>query len=241
MARHLRIVSLILGAVLAMSAVAASAASAQGKLTSDGPVTLQGTQTGTASANALTAFGTSVDCAVATYTGHRWATTPHSLISSGEQVITVTPNYGQCTTTAGFGNFRATIDMNGCDYEFALSGTTGGVSGTYGIWTHIVCPKEKAIQVTAFINEAEHSKGKPFCTSTIVPFVGGYFGLHATNTASGHMDISGTLEGIKFEQGIPGGGFLCPETSTTDGRLHLDITVSGKNSIGGSTSVSVSD
>ncbi len=55
MIRNLKALGLTLAAVFAMSAIAASAASAQqGTLTSDGPVTLYGTETGPAGSNAIT-------------------------------------------------------------------------------------------------------------------------------------------------------------------------------------------
>lgn len=66
--RNLKALGLAAVAVLAFSAVAASAASAQqGKLTSDGPVTLTGEDTGV---NFFKAFGSEVRCPDSKYTGH---------------------------------------------------------------------------------------------------------------------------------------------------------------------------
>ena len=93
MARNLKALGLALFVVFALSAVAASAASAQvGKLTSDGPVTLFGTQTGEAKNNALIAFGGETTCTKASYTAHKYNVTPHDDIPSGESSITITPN-----------------------------------------------------------------------------------------------------------------------------------------------------
>jgi hypothetical protein len=245
MTRFLKTLGVAFFAALALSAVVASAASAQtnGKLTSTGPVTLHGTQTGTygSGANAMTTFGNVVECEKAFYTGHKYNVTPHTLIPSGESTFTVTPHYGVCTTLSSGIRFTTTVDMNGCDYDFHLLETTpAGTSHTYGVRTFVTCPVGKHIQLTQFSSAANHTAGTSFCTTTIEENPAGYLGLHATDTTNGTIDISGTIKGIKKHRHSPTGSFLCPTATTEVGELHLDIAVTGKNASGQTTAISLS-
>jgi hypothetical protein len=246
MIRSLKTLGLALVAVLALSAMAASAASAQqGKLTSDGPVTLIAAETGAAGANALTAFGNRVECPGSSYTGHKYNVTPHALIPSGETTITVTPHYkqtaGNCKAVTALGTFRATVDVNGCDYVMHLGATTGGVAHTYGVTTDVVCPVGKEIEITVFTNEADHTANKPFCVQK-VPAQTGKPGIHATDTTNGHVDLAGTVTGLTVNQPASASHpFLCSAKHTLTGEFHLDVTGRGVNSLGGATNVSISE
>lgn len=224
MTRNFKTLGLALVVVLALSAVAASAALAQanGELTSDGPVTLIGVQTGGVGDNALTAFGFGVTrCGSAFYTGHTYNATPHELVSGGPEAITITPHYGACTTQ----NLPSTIDMNGCDYVIHLEGTNGVAK--YSVKTTILCPEKQHITITQFSSHANHTAGKPFCHTTITENVLGYSGLSATDTANGRIDITGTITGIHADRKSPTGSILCPEATEANGELHLDIEVRG--------------
>ena len=249
MTRNLKTLGLALVAALALSALVASAASAQstqGELTSDGAntsVTLVGTQTGVEGSNATTSFGNRFECAGAKYTGHEsFTTAPHKVIPIPATKITITPHYGSCLTKTGFGNFPTTVHMNGCDYEFVLRNTTGGVTGTYGLDTFIVCPVGKNIQVTQFTSAANHTAGNAFCTVSIEEKATAYTGLHATTgTPGGTIGIHGTIGGIKSHKHSPSGSFLCPTASTETAELHLDIGVEGFNAEGKHTDISITD
>jgi hypothetical protein len=233
MIRNLKIMGLALVAVLAMSAMTASAASAQGKLTSDGPVTLRGKHTA-GTTNALTAFGASTVCNSATYTGHKVVTTPHGFIASGATETTITPHYGSCTA---FG-LPATVDMNGCDYEFTIEGTDVSAANTYDVRASVICSGGQHIVVTVFSSASNHISGNSFCKTTITENKAGYTGLHATDLKNGHLRISGTVEGIEAHK--TGGGFFCPEETTKNAKLDQNIEVEGRNEAGATTAISLS-
>src|ERR1044072_3755126 len=81
MIRNLKAPGLALMAVFALTAMAASTASAQqGTLTSDGPVTLIGTETGEPNDNSISMFGTTIRCPGSTHTAHHSNGSPHTTI-----------------------------------------------------------------------------------------------------------------------------------------------------------------
>jgi len=244
MIRNFKTLGLALIVVFALSAVVASAASAQqGTLTSDGPVTLIGDETGAAQ-NRLTAFGAFVECPGSIYTGHKNAVTPHGLISSGETTATLTPHYNQanenCVATLGW---KATVHMNGCDYVIHLGETTGGVAGTYGVTFDVICPAGKEITVTLFTNNADLTSGTQACVLHVKEQKG-LAGAHATDTGNGHIDLTGTVEGIHVTKSKPNNHTILCQNETTPannlGKFDLDVTVTGKNAGGGTTGISLS-
>lgn len=242
MIRNLKALGLALVAVFALSAVVASAASAQqGFLTSDGAVTLKGVETETeGGTNALTAFGLTVKCPGSTYTGHEFNVTPHKPVPSGATKITITPHYKICNVTPG--NFPATVDMNGCDYDATLGATTEATptKDTYGVTYDITCPVGQEITLTIFTTAAKHTENKPFC-KVHVAGQNNLNGGHATDTTNGHIDLTGTVEGIKLTKTNAGEDpLLCPAQSTEAGKFDIDATVSGVNGAGGSTPISIS-
>jgi len=245
MVRNLKVLGLALVAMFALTAVAASVASAQqGKISTDGPVTLKGEETGVA-ANSLTAFGLKVECPGSSYTGHKYNVTPHGFIANGETTATLSPKYKEeaenCKVTPG--NFIATIDMNGCDYVIHLGVTTGGVANTYGVTFDVVCPVGKEITLTIWTNAVDHTTvGKaPFCVQHVPPQTG-LLGAHATDTKNGHIDLTGTVEGIKVtESASATHPVLCPKKETLAGKFDLDVTVKGLNEAGGATSIGISE
>ena len=243
MIRNLKVLGLALAAVFALSAVAASVAAAhQGTLTSTGPVTLKGTETGAAGSNALTMSGLSVECPGSTFTGHKYNVTPHAPIPVPATTFTITPHFKQgnhnCRTNPG--NFPTTIDMNGCDYVLHLGVTTGGVAHTYGVTYDIVCPVEKEITITTWTNTTDHTNNVTlFCTLHIPP-QNGLPGEHATDTTNGNIDLTGTMTGVRVVQTkSEHAPVLCPAKETTTASWHTDVTVSGVNGAGGATSISI--
>lgn len=216
------------------TSISLSEAPRPGKLTSDGPVTLTGTQTGEASANALAAFGGEARCPNATFTAHKLSATPHELIPTGAEAITITPHYGACTALG----FPATIDMNGCDYVLDLEGTSG--ADKYSAKSTVVCPPEKHITLTIFSGVAKHTANESFCHLTITENPAGYSGLSVTDTTNGRIDITGTISSISVHKISPLGFVICPTESTSNASLKQDITVEGKNAAGGATSISLS-
>jgi hypothetical protein len=224
MIRNLKTLGLALVAILAMSAFAASTASAgvtTGKITSDGDFTITGEKTGVGDANALTAYGSSVTCNVSTYSGHRTLTehetstgVKHGFLLSGATEVTVTPHYTECTKH---------VIMNGCDYVIRDATTTGGVNGTYGVTADLECPTGKTVTVddTSIFNCDSH-----FGTQT------GLIGAPLTDTGNGHLDLTGTIEGIKATNNCFG--------ETTTAKLDIDATIKAHNTALGSTNISLS-
>lgn len=245
MIRNLKAFGLALVAVFALSAVASSLASAQtqGTLSTDGPVTFVADETGV-SQNWFEAFGLKVECPGSTITGHAYNATPHGLISNGATTATLTPHWVEkpdgCLVTPG--NFRATIDMNGCDFVIHLGETTGGVAGTYGVTFDVVCSGTNEITLTIWTNATdETNKTTPMCILHVKPQTG-LTGAHATNGSGGHINIAGQVTGIHVTKtGTGTHGVLCPvgPATTTAGKFNIDVTVTGKNAGGGATAISI--
>jgi hypothetical protein len=240
MTRNLKALGLALVAVFALGAVVASAASAQsGTLTSTGPVTIIGTNTGEASANQITMFGGTTQCPNAKFTSHKYNVTPHTFIPNDVSTFTITPHFGVCSSKIGAATFPSTIDANGCDVVFHIEGTTPGVD-TYTVKSTVVCEAAKHIVITIFATAAKHAANEPFCNLTITENAAGYLGLHATDTTNGKVDTSGTVTGISADKKSPTGSILCPEESTAVASINVDISNEGKNEAGTATSISLS-
>jgi hypothetical protein len=253
MIRNLKILGLGLVAVFALSAVTASAASAQvGTITSTGPVTLTGTQTGAKNENSLTAFGGVVTCANAKYTGHKTLTEAqtisglkHEAVPNDTSKVTITPHYGSCITTQAGIEFPTTVDMNSCDFHFDLGVTIA--ANKYKVKAAEECVKKvpenpalETIKITVFANAAKHTANEPFCVIDITKQTERGETLAATDTLNGTIDITGTIEGIKADRESPTGSILCPKEETKTGILHIDATITGDNVGGAATTVSLS-
>jgi len=255
MTRNLKALGLALFAAFALCAVVASAASAQnGRLTSTGPVTLIGTETGGAEANQLSAFGFKTSCHLeaisaaekatvsphkkTTYTGHKYNVTPHVAIPSGAETITITPHYVGCTTSG----FPTTVNMNGCDYVFHLTPTSG--VDKYAVDATVDCPTGQHIEITVYANAAEHTANKPFCHVKILEKEGAfpgdtYTGLSATDNTNGTGTISGEVTGITAEKTST--SILCGSSEeNATGSLKQDVLIEGRNAENKATSISLS-
>lgn len=141
--RNLKAFGLVLVAILAMSAMAASMASADDLTAEQEKVVLSGkNEPPPVAADKFTITAGDTSCKEVIY-DKVTVTTPTT-------TVTVTPTYPTITAGTEEHNckslgFPATIDMNGCAYEFHI--TRSG--STLGDVT-IECPKEKEITVTAF-------------------------------------------------------------------------------------------
>jgi len=239
MNRHFKSLGLALVAILALSAMAASAAWAQGKITSDGPMTLDITETGGAGTNALTSFGSAVECPGTTYKGHKFNVTPHTLIASGETTATITPAYKQpCHVSGGR---QITITTNGCDFVFHIGSTVP--ASAFAVTADVVCPvAANGIHLTVFANTPPVAEGANLCTLEITggALNQGLTGPSATNGAGNHINISGTFHSVHVERTglciFDGGG-----TTTNAGQFDINATVLGTNAGGGQTAISLSD
>jgi hypothetical protein len=250
MIRNLKTLGLALVAILALGAVAASAASAQGKLTSDGPVTLTGAETGGAGNNYLEAFGVKVECPGSTYTGHKATTVAetggveknHPFIPSGATKVTLTPHYKQVNCKAA-GLYPVTVDMNGCDYTVNI--TSAVVADSVNGTVDIVCPPGKEITVTLFTPGVNHITGTPFCTLHVKAQTG-LAGAKATDTTNGTIDLTGTITGIHVLRTnttpVPKTHtVLCPDNTTTaNSTFKVDVSVAGHNEENNPTNIGLS-
>jgi hypothetical protein len=237
MTRNLKALGLALVAVFAMGAVMASAASAQAKLTSTGPVTLIGKQTGAAAANQLSAFGATWTCTTVTYTGHKTksTTTPKALIANGDTTATITPHYSGCSANTAIGVKPVTVKMTSCDYTFTLGTYNPAGLGSAPVTAHVECNVLGDQIHVEIYNDAAHTE--VFCTVT--------FGVQTTtggtlsNTAGGLVDINGTFTAIAAKREglclLDGKG-----TNTATATLATDVSVEGKNAAGEKTNISVS-
>lgn len=234
MLRNLKALGLALVAVFAMSAIAASTASAQttdGELTSDGPVTLRGVNAPLPAANVLTAVyggeASEVKCPNVHYTGHTDNTTPHVAIKTPVTDVTLTADYKVCTAN----ELPATVDMNGCDYTLELTDTAASPADTYNADVYVVCPAGQHIQVTVFSGGTHAFR---VCTITIEHKATAYTGLTVTDNTNGTLRLSGSAPGIKATRsGLCGGG------TDENAKLDLDVNVTGLDSKGKATTISV--
>lgn len=245
MIRNLKALGLALVAVFAMSAIVASAASAQGlqgELTSDGPVTLVGTEIGAAGENALTAFGGKVEAVGSKLTGHKYNVTPHVFIPTPVTTVTLTPDYEQskCKHTLLGVARPCTITMNGCDYVLHIEKTTETPADTYGATIDIVCPVGQKIDLDIYpagTLPAEHATKAQFCTVT-VPAQTGLKGADVTtNTVSDDFTVQGTIVNITLTKELAG----CGASETKEGKFDINMTVKGLNEVGGNTGVTITD
>lgn len=233
MIRNLKALGLALVAVFALSAVAASAASAQqGVLTSDGPVTLDMTETGVGQ-NATTMFGEKIECQGTIYTGHQYNVTPHMPIPGPTTTITVTPHYNNANCTAFPGPTKATITMNGCDFVFHIGGTVA--ADRYALFADIVCPVGQQIEKHVYL--APNNEEVSWCTYTIGPQAGLPGGrLTTTTNGAEDVDIVGAFKNIHVEK-----HGMCGAGTTNFGEWDVDLTVKGTNPGGGPTGITVTD
>jgi hypothetical protein len=232
MIRNLKVIGLALVAAFALSAAAVSTAFAQqGVLTADGPVKLNLAQRGAvgSGANALTAFGGKIECPGSIYAGYALNATPHELIEKlGTASITLIPTYVNCVTETG-SVFPTTVDMNGCDYAFRIGQTKN--EDTYSATTDIVCPKEQRVQWTIFLGPAHMTKA---CTVSVGPQTGLPGISVTTDTSSDDLVISGTIESVHVEE-----TGVCGAKTTSEGKIDLDLTVTGLSPKGESTGITV--
>lgn len=230
MIRNLKVLGLALVAVFAMSAMAASGASAQqGVFTADGPSTGDGTEIVAAGdTNAFFYPGLSgVECEGSTYDVEGIG---GGLVASGAKEFTVTPAYNnpKCKTIEGI---KATVTMNGCDFVFHIGSTTEAAN-TYGVTADVVCPAGKSIDVEVYASTT--SEAVKTCTLLVGPQTG-LTGAHLTNNGT-DITLTGTFNGIKASK-----SGLCSASETTTASYQTAVTVTGTDSKGAATNISITD
>ena len=176
MIRNLKVLALAVGAVLALTAMMASAASAAEYTASAYPATATGANT--KGSEVFTTEGGKVECNSHFVTGS---------ITEPTSTITVTPTYTSCEA---FGFLEATVNMEGCDYVFHVSGT-----GPFTNTVDVVCPTGKSIKIVASSCRVE-IKGQEKLGSVAV-----------SNVGSGIL-AKPNVTGIAYT--VTQDGFLCP-------------------------------
>jgi hypothetical protein len=210
-------VGLIVGAVIAQPAFAQ-----QGKLTSDGPVLLDGVESGE---NYITGFGEKIECPGSTYKGEAIG---GGFLSSGATEGTMVPSFNQSACRTG--EHKVTVTMNGCDLVFKGGETIS--EGTYKGTGELHCPAGKAIVVDVYFASA--NENLKICT-----FEGGAQGGSGTGTlknTEGSVEISGTVTGISASK-----SGVCGSGTTSSAEVHFAAKATGTNEAGGATSIVVSD
>jgi hypothetical protein len=230
--------------VLPIVAAVPVASAQQGMLTSDGPVTMIGSQTGTLFSNSHTGPLGTATCAGGTATGHKVVThaettegKSHELVPSGSTTFTITSHSFNCQVHIPvLGTRPITVTQNGCDVVGHIGQTTGG-SNTYGVTADLVCPAGKVAETHVYKAGLPHSEANQLCLIK-VGSQAGLSGLHITATpASGDFDLQGTLSGVHTENS----GSLCGTGTSTNTQLHFDVTINGLNAAGGATQVQITE
>lgn len=233
MIRNLKALSLALTVSFAIGAVVVSVASAQQcVLTSDGPVTLNMSETGV-DQNATTMFGEKIECVGTVYTGHYFNVTPHIAIPGAATTITVTPHYNNANCTSFPGPRKVTITMNGCDFVFHIGNTVG--ADRYALFADIVCPAGQRIEKHVYVGPNDELES--WCTYTIKPQAG-LPGARVTTTTGGanDLDIVGAFQNIHVEK-----HGMCGAGTTNFGEWDIDLTVKGTSMGGQATPITVTD
>lgn len=228
-------------AILALSAVTASSASAQmeGMLTSDGPVTMDVTELA-GKTNALTAFGSRVECPGTVYTVFKTLTTAqteegkkHQPLSIFDRSSTWVEHVGTCKAVEGGTTHMATVTTNGCDFDVRYHGI---FIFLFSVTTDIVCPKEKDIQVDVYAF-AGSELGGVACTVTVKPQNGLTGATLTTNTASDDLTVEGTFKNVVASRS----GFGCATEETKTAEIDLNVTAKGTNEAGGATGITITE
>ena len=241
MVRNLKILSLALVAVFAMSALVASAASAKKAywFNSDTNAAdwtkLSGSQI-VATPDTFVVDAGTLSCTTVTYSGSTSATTTNT--------ITLTPTYAGCTLKPLPGTM--TFHTNGCSYDFQADGQTtngdGTVNGKFDTNTTIVCPTTTSpSHVTHEIVVTVVLAGVSKCTIHIEEQNLGT-GLVLTNETNGSAvkDLRAhiSFSNIKYTQTAGTGEGKCATTATTSNGVHTGgATIEGKNT--GNTPTSI--
>jgi hypothetical protein len=132
--------------------------------------------------------------------------------------------------------------MNGCDYNLRVGTTVA--ADKYSVEADFVCPAGKVIEIHVY-PFAGSELGGSVCTFTIpgAPSnqkLKGPTLTSVTGVATHDLELTGTFTGIKAVKHNSGG---CPEgaAETTEAKLDVGYTITGKNSEGGATAVTVTD
>jgi hypothetical protein len=207
MMRNLRILGLALSVVAVLGAFAAPASHGDEFTAESYPATI----TGGGSIVTLTTTGT-VSCKKKSVFG--------IIKSAAHKISTILNVVSECTA---FG-FPATVDINGCEYEFTLQSGTS-TSGD----VDLLCPAGQEITVTAI------SAGTTKCTVHIASQsdIGG--SMTAANSGAGTTrvaSLASALSGIDYTHTKGTGLGACTAGSSTTGTSESSTELTGETEAG---------
>jgi hypothetical protein len=174
MIRKFKTLGIAVVAVLALSAVVASAASAANFTASSYP-----TSATASSAKGNDDFKTeagSVECKAHFHVGP---------LTAASETVTVQPTYSECVA---FGFVGATVNMNGCDYDFKVNGHV-----------QLTCGAGKSVEITA---------------GTCKVTIGAQETLKSVHLTNGAGDITADAEVTEIPYTVVTDGFGCPFNGT---------------------------
>jgi hypothetical protein len=150
-------------------------------------------------------------------------------VSAASTTITVTPHYANCTATpAGGGAIAATIDINGCDFEFSALTYTAAEDTSHGT-AEVKCPTGTTITLTIatcqiHINP-QHLGNTPHPSPTIGKSITITNRPAGNGTSKPYVNIHTDVTTVHY---LETDGFLCPfsgDTTGTDGRFKSTISI----------------
>jgi hypothetical protein len=244
MTRNFKALGLALVAIFAMSAMYVSTASAQTKgwLTSDGPATLEGTDTvGEKSKLTFKSGGEvkgTVECHGSYVVGTKGVTPHDEFMNLGLGLvtsITVAPTYKECVGKVGAASAPATVTMNGCDYVLTVGNTT--VAPQYAVTADLVCPAEKVVEVHLYQNAEDKVS---ICTYTFAAQVGKTGGVAQNQGAVPRtVTLGGTFGGISATRH---NSVLCgAKLESAESQLDIHALLQATNEAGKETDLFLSE
>lgn len=188
MKHGVRIFGTALGALLAMAALAVTAASASEFKAGAYPVDVHGTQLGQNTITLTSDSGATVKCTTTTTSGS---------LSAAGSTLQLHPTYSGCSAF-GFGS--ASVNTEGCDYAFHLTGPASG--GRFDGEASILCTEGSAIRITA--GNCEVTIGAQKGLSTM--------GFRNMPGPQEHITAVWSVSGLSYT--VDKDGFLCPLSGT---------------------------
>jgi hypothetical protein len=244
MIHNLKALGLALVAILAMSAMYVSAASAQTKgwLTSDGPVTLEGTDTvGEKSKLTFVSGGEvkgTIECHGSYVIGTKGVTPHDEFMNLGLGLvtsITVAPTYTSCNAKIGAATASATFTMNGCDYVLTVGNTT--TAPKYAVTGDLICPEGKLVEIHLYPT-VEHKTS--ICTYTFNAQNGKTGGFAQNDGAVPRtVTLGGSFNNIAMTRHP---SVLCgAKLESAESKLDIHALLQGTNESGKETDLFISE
>lgn len=210
-----RVMGLFSLAALALLTLSAPAAWAGGKLKSDGPFVMVGSEGG--GAGAFTYPGEeAVECPESSFAAE--AVGGGALKESGETVFTVNPIYNNSKCHTSPNNRKVTVLGNGCHYIIHIGETEA--ADRYLSTVDLSCPAGKSFEILVF--NASNNENIKICTITVKEQKGFTGPALISETSNGDIRMEGTFEGISASK-----AGLCGAGSTMVAKRDISVTFRG--------------